>query len=431
MDMNLPEGFLLARIRERFPKEPPTKLQLLALMGTNGIGWTGYRLGGAAPSPKPVAVRRERLLREGAGRRGRVFSALVDAYLSTGSGLSGVQPKILVPEGASIPTPNLLVKAGGSDYPGLAANEFLCLEVAERAGLPVAAHALSDDGQLLVLDRFDLRPDGALLGFEDVAALLDLRVGGALSDRKYRGSYEDVADLLAFVVTRPAEALRLFFRYVALTVLVRNGDGHLKNFGVLYDGASCWLAPLFDQVTTIVYTVERADGLRTTDRTMALRLRKGRDASGVRAPGTAPAAAGRPRYRPHERSSPSTPVQRKYKRITPATALPQPLSSLPFAVNGPDTSATPRPSAKRPSAARTAHCRTFRIGSTIPSRVLRPRSPPRRKATKPSTASTEDKAQIAVGTRGRISPPWAATAGRRGAAATPTGPGPARGRGRR
>jgi HipA-like protein len=33
MDMNLPEGFLLARIRERFPKEPPTKLQLLALVG--------------------------------------------------------------------------------------------------------------------------------------------------------------------------------------------------------------------------------------------------------------------------------------------------------------------------------------------------------------------------------------------------------------
>ena len=31
MDMNLPEGFLLAQLRERSPKTPPTKMQLLSL----------------------------------------------------------------------------------------------------------------------------------------------------------------------------------------------------------------------------------------------------------------------------------------------------------------------------------------------------------------------------------------------------------------
>ena len=54
-------------------------------------------------------------------------------------------------------------------------------------------------------------------------------------------------------------------------MLVRNGDAHLKNFGVLYDDQSRWLAPLFDVVTTTIYPYDRG-GVRVTDRTMALRL---------------------------------------------------------------------------------------------------------------------------------------------------------------
>jgi len=43
MDMNLPEGFLLSQLRERSPKVPPTKMQLLALIGSNGIGRLSFR----------------------------------------------------------------------------------------------------------------------------------------------------------------------------------------------------------------------------------------------------------------------------------------------------------------------------------------------------------------------------------------------------
>ncbi len=276
MDMNLPEGFLLAAIRERAPKTSPTKMHLLALMGENGIGWLGYRQPGAKRAARLTGVSRDRLLREGAGKQGRLFAELVDAYLSTGSGLSGVQPKVLVPERTSIAVPNLIVKAAGADYPGLAANEFLCLEVATRAGLEVATHALSDDGQLLLVDRFDLS-NGARLGFEDIAALMDLRVGGALSDRKYRGSYEDIARVIGLFSTRKEADRARFFQHVALTVLLRNGDGHLKNFGVVYDETTCRLAPVFDVVTTTIYPYERANGARVTDRTLALKLRAGRD----------------------------------------------------------------------------------------------------------------------------------------------------------
>lgn len=270
MDMNLPEGFLLSQLRERSPKTPPTKMQLLALIGANGIGRLSFREPHRPRSARGRAVSRKRLLREGSGRRGKIFLELVDAYLSTGAGLSGVQPKILVPDRATIPVPNVLVKAGGVDYPGLAANEFLCLEVARRAGLAVPGHDLSDDGTLLLIDRFDLA-GRTRLGFEDLAALMDLRVGGALSDRKYRGSYQNVTRLLALVCSSPEKALSAFFDQLALSVLVRNGDAHLKNFGVLYDDETQWLAPLFDVVTTTIYPYDRG-GVSVTDRTMALRL---------------------------------------------------------------------------------------------------------------------------------------------------------------
>ncbi len=276
MDMNLPEGFLLRQIYERSPKNPPTEMHLLSLMGANGIGRLSYQRPGMKPTAMPTGLERTRLLRDGAGRDGATFTALVDAFLATGSGLSGIQPKIVVPERATYPIPNLIVKTNGADYVGLVANEYLCLQVAKRAGLQVPHHDLSDDGALLVIDRFDLRPSGARLGFEDVAALADLRVGGALSDRKYRGSYEDVVSLVEdFASDKNVNRLTLY-EYVVLTVLLRNGDGHLKNFGVLYDHETVWLAPVYDVVTTTIYPYERSNGVRVTDRTMALKLRRGR-----------------------------------------------------------------------------------------------------------------------------------------------------------
>ena len=46
-----------------------------------------------------------------------------------------------------------------------------------------------------------------------------------------------------------------FFRSLVLSVAVRNGDAHRKNFGLLYDDPAglVWLAPTYDVITTTVY----------------------------------------------------------------------------------------------------------------------------------------------------------------------------------
>lgn len=179
----------------------------------------------------------------------------------------------MVPDRPSIPVPNLIVKAGSSAYPGLAANEFLCLRAARRAGILTPTFDLSHDGQLLLVDRFDIEPDGTRLGFEDIASLMGLRVRDTLSDRKYHGSYEHVAQALRLVGVAEAD-LHRFFEQVAFTAMVRNGDGHLKNYGVLYSSSrEVRLAPMFDVVTTSIYRYQRFDGgPELEDRTMALKL---------------------------------------------------------------------------------------------------------------------------------------------------------------
>jgi serine/threonine-protein kinase HipA len=75
-----------------------------------------------------------------------------------------------------------------------------------------------------------------------------------------------------------ADNLHRFYQQVAFTVMVRNGDAHLKNFGVLYrDAHDIWLAPMFDVVTTSIYTYARyPGGPEMEDRTLALKLLAGR-----------------------------------------------------------------------------------------------------------------------------------------------------------
>lgn len=279
MDQNLPEGELFMKIRELFPKQAMTPMHLLALIGRNGIGRLGYSLAGLPDAAASRPLSKAQLL--GTSYTPQVFNELVAAYLSTGAGIAGMQPKIMVPERATVPVPSLIVKAGSPAYPGLAANEYLCLSAARTAGITVPGFALSDDGQMLILDRFDIvmHKDGHIerLGFEDIAALAGLRVRDILSDRKYQGSYQRIAELLRQLQLH-SDNLHRFFQQVAFSVMVRNGDAHLKNFGVLYRSATeAWLAPMFDVVTTSIYTYARYQGgPELEDHTLALKLFAGR-----------------------------------------------------------------------------------------------------------------------------------------------------------
>jgi serine/threonine-protein kinase HipA len=127
------------------------------------------------------------------------------------------------------------------------------LSAAERCGLDVPRYRLAEDGLALVVDRFDLRPDGAYRGFEDFCVLNARR-----TDEKYRGSYETsvLKRFQQFANSSDVLAdLEKLFTLIVLNCALRNGDAHLKNFGIVYEDVlgEARLAPVYDVVTTSIY----------------------------------------------------------------------------------------------------------------------------------------------------------------------------------
>jgi len=254
--MNLPEGFVLSEIRDRLAKVARVDpLLLLAITGdSHPIGRLTLRsraLEQLVPrGPAPAGERLEEILLWDGTHD--LFHELVERYVLR-SGISGIQPKVVVPECARANTAELIVKTGRDEYPHLAINEYLCMSIAKAAGLAVPEFWLSDNRELFVMRRFDVNANGGRLGFEDFAALTARQ-----PEQKYEGSYKMLARAIRVYVTpeHVESALEQLFDTVALSCLVGNGDAHLKNFGVLYTHPAAGdtrLAPVYDVVNTTMY----------------------------------------------------------------------------------------------------------------------------------------------------------------------------------
>jgi len=265
-EMNLPEGVLRERLRLAFAKATGTfdDFDLLAIVGRSQVGrirYTGQKenLEENVPFQSVDEILQRR-------RGGDLFRYLIERFASF-SGISGVQPKVLVRDEQAFAADHKDVRLSQSyrgathivkfwepnEYPQLAANEYFCLKVARKCGLDVPPFQLSDDAGALVIDRFDLRLDGTYRGFEDFCVLNARR-----TDQKYSGSYETsiLKRFQQFANSPHVYAdLEKLFTLIALNCALRNGDAHLKNFGIVYEDVlgEARLAPVYDLVTTAVY----------------------------------------------------------------------------------------------------------------------------------------------------------------------------------
>lgn len=257
LSMNMPEGILRAELQNMFSKTKKgfDDLDLLEIVGPYQLG--RISAGQLNDARLPDLSVDDLLIHDSA--RG-LFEDLLQQYAKY-SGISGVQAKVLVRDEAGDEV-NRLTHRGAThivkswreeDYPELAANEFFCMRAAKYAGLTVPNIDLSANGKLLIVERFDVTDTG-YLGFEDLCVL-----NGWPAHKKYDGSVEGAAkQLMTFLSPeRVREGLEALFLTVALSTGVRNGDAHLKNFGVMYhdcaEEAEVWMAPTYDIVSTTPY----------------------------------------------------------------------------------------------------------------------------------------------------------------------------------
>ena len=154
-----------------------------------------------------------------------------------------------------------IVKSWNSEYPELACNEFVCLSLAKEAGLTVSPFYLSENARLLITKRFDINKKNQPIGFEDFCVLQ-----GKSTQQKYDASLESCANTIRQFVSPEYRktALYDFFKLTVINIILRNGDAHLKNYGVLYENLASYnlgelpkssviFSPVFDIVSTTPY----------------------------------------------------------------------------------------------------------------------------------------------------------------------------------
>lgn len=257
---NLPEGYLLGVIRELFgPLMDGTDLSLLAVVGASGIGRVAVTAEGATPGlAMPPLNIKDLLTAENTAPR---FDALVRAYAR--SAISGVVPKFLAPdrhsqtaldtEKATLRTARHIIKGSDERTPYLGFNEFFTLRVLQRLNVvPVVNARMSDDGRVLVVDRFDVDATGQpIIGVEDACSLLGLpphEKYATTTERVYKATRE-------YLPSASLRAQNLHFAWHLLTnYVVRNADCHAKNIALYYTShADVAYTPVYDLVTTQAY----------------------------------------------------------------------------------------------------------------------------------------------------------------------------------
>jgi serine/threonine-protein kinase HipA len=264
LQVNFPEGVLLETIYRLAGKamKIDDDFDVLALVGRNMVGRVRMVPEGAplhlpTSDGQPVIPDAGSLLRN--PNSANAFSQMI-THFATRTGLSGMMPKgfaekITEPKTGtfSFACGDSIVKMETEEYLGVATVEYACLEICRMAGIPTVEAALSDTGETILVKRFDLREDGSCRGFEDFCALT-----GVPRTAKYSKDLADVARGLElyceFQGNRQAGLLQ-FFQTTVMNTALRNGDAHLKNFGLLYEDPTQdpVLAPAYDIVCTTAW----------------------------------------------------------------------------------------------------------------------------------------------------------------------------------
>jgi serine/threonine-protein kinase HipA len=257
--MNLPEGYLLQVLQEQLgPQITASPMALLSVIGRNMVGRIQVAAAGAKLDEPTQPVEVADLLQ--GDNSEEAFAELVRQHAA--SGVSGVVPKFLdtqsedVGRGAvhkktTLLTRRHIIKGSTGRLPYVTLNEHLCMQVAARV-LSTARTELSQDGNALVVHRFDVDDNGQLrLGMEDFCVLLGLRPAA-----KYETTWERVARAIRDHVpgATQLETFRQLATTLLLTYALRNADCHAKNLALLYTSrADVHLSPAYDMITTVAY----------------------------------------------------------------------------------------------------------------------------------------------------------------------------------
>jgi len=187
--------------------------------------------------PKLVDIR----VLEDASRRiekGLETAEDLQQLLGPGTSLGGARPKVAVQDGGKL---YLAKFQSNLDTERVSAWEATMLDIAQKAGIPVAEHRLLNKGEerpILLLERFD-RNDAGRIPFASAMTLSGLHDG-------QDSSYGELASIVSSLSSQPKMDSLDLWRRMTLNAMTGNTDDHLRNHGFLRDRQGWRLSPAYD-----------------------------------------------------------------------------------------------------------------------------------------------------------------------------------------
>ncbi|MGW4051432.1 type II toxin-antitoxin system HipA family toxin [Streptomyces sp. NPDC004779] len=228
----------------------PGAVQVLPAEGPDD-GWTW----------EEAVTAQRRMIEDASGRQSPWRFSLAGVALKFSMLARG--DRLTIPSGGELG--DWLVKFPDYRHPHVPLNEYAMMRLAGRVGIDVPDVRLVHRDELdglpermwpnneewaYAVRRFDRLPKdpGSRVHIEDFAQIKDV-----YAIDKYNSSFETVASYA--YRGRDLRALREVGRRIAFSVLIGNGDAHLKNWSLIYhDRIAPTLSPAYDFVSTIPYT---------------------------------------------------------------------------------------------------------------------------------------------------------------------------------
>lgn len=253
----LPEGHLREYLAARGGVKPNSEFPLLYLLGEDLPGAVIARPADGSFLPVKNAEEKEQ-------------EEKTETQQPLRFSLAGVQLKFSAlmerHGGLTIPASGMggdwIVKLPSPAHDNVPENEYAMMHMAGEIGMEVPEvrlmplsdiAGLPDFGKLrgtqaLAVKRFDRAENGSRIHIEDFA-----QVYSVFPDNKYEGvSFQNIAGMVWTLTGE--EGLRDYIARLAYTILIGNGDMHLKNWSFIYrDGHTPEMAPVYDMVSTVPY----------------------------------------------------------------------------------------------------------------------------------------------------------------------------------